>query len=58
VLVDDWGPLVEEYAIRVVPTVLFFRDGRLLSRLDGELGRGLDAQRLRGFLDRCALGRP
>jgi len=51
-LVDEFGALEEEYSIEVVPTVLFFKDGRLAARLDGILGKGLDARMLAGFLRR------
>ena len=53
---DDAPGAEEEYAVEVVPTVLYFRGGRVAARLDGELGRGLDAKQLRAFADRCEKG--
>jgi len=57
VLVDDWGGLVEEYSIEVVPTVVFFKGGRVAARLDGVLGKGLSEEMLDDFMRRCGLGK-
>jgi len=43
---DEANPLWTLHAIEVVPTVIFFEDGRATKRLDGVLGVGLDAERL------------
>src|SRR3977135_4544837 len=42
---DEANPLWEEYAVEVVPTLALFRDGKLVDRLDGVLGHGIDRQR-------------
>ena len=41
------------FSIDVVPTVLFFRDGKLDRRLDGKLGLGLTAENLAEFIRLC-----
>jgi thioredoxin 1 len=42
VLMDDEdGPLWDAYQVTAVPTVLFFDDGRVTSRLDARPGIGL-----------------
>jgi thioredoxin 1 len=38
---DDTDPRWDKYGIRVVPTVIVFRDGRPAARIDGILGRGI-----------------
>jgi thioredoxin 1 len=47
---DDLPELEDAFSIEVVPTVLCFEGGRLRSRLDGALGRGLSAEKLKSFL--------
>lgn len=54
--VDGPGALDELFSVDVVPTVLFFSDGRLAKRLDGRLGRGLTAGQLYAFAADCGLG--
>jgi thioredoxin 1 len=51
---DEANPLWIEYQVEVVPTVLFFEDGRQVERLDGESGVGLAAADLEAALDRIA----
>lgn len=53
VCTDDLPELEDRFSVEVVPTVLFFKDGRLARRLDGRLGRGLAADGLRAFLKTC-----
>ncbi len=36
------SPLWDEFSIDVVPSVLVFRDGRVLHRADGRFGEGLE----------------
>ncbi len=50
VSIDDLPMLEDAYDIEVVPTVMFFKDKTLKSRLDGVLGRGLNEDRLNSFL--------
>ena len=53
--VDDLPALEEHFAVEVVPTVLFFKDGRLANRLDGVLGRGLTEEKLDTFAAVCGI---
>lgn len=53
--VDGDGALDELFSVDVVPTVLFFSGGRLARRLDGQLGRGLSAEKLEAFASDCGL---
>ncbi len=55
IIVDVGDPLVEEYAIDVFPTVLFFEKGALVRRLDGIYHRGLSQGQLEDFARRCAV---
>lgn len=50
---DDLEELEDRFGVEVVPTVLFFRNGKLEKRLDGLLGRGLNADQLRDFAAAC-----
>ncbi len=43
-----------QFAIEVVPTVVFFEDGMVVSRLDGRLGVGLSMAELDQALDAFA----
>lgn len=38
---EEENPLWDEYSIEIVPTVLFFENGKVVRRLDGKPGRGL-----------------
>ena len=40
--IDD--PLWETFAVNIVPTVIVFKNGELVSRKDGVLGRGLSTK--------------
>lgn len=55
IIVDDGDPLVDQYAINVFPTVLFFEKGALVRRLDGLYHRGLSQGQLEDFARRCAV---
>ncbi len=46
VLDDEDNPLWNEHRIELVPTVLFFEDGKVVKRLDGKPGIGLTAEHL------------
>lgn len=47
VFIDDYDcPLWEKYHIEVTPTVLLFEKGKIVSRLDGRPGEGLNAKDL------------
>lgn len=53
--VDALPELEDRFDLAVVPTVLFFKDGTLKKRLDGVLGIGLSAEKLRIFAEDCGL---
>jgi len=55
VCVDDLPGLEDSFAVEVVPTVLFFKNGKLAKRLDGALGRGLTAEKLQAFAGACGI---
>lgn len=54
VCVDDLAELEDLFSVDVVPTVLYFENGKLSKRLDGRLGRGLSAEALSAFCAGCA----
>lgn len=54
VCTDDLPELEDRFSVEVVPTVLYFKDGKLARRLDGALGRGLTADGLRAFVAACS----
>lgn len=56
VCTDDLGELEDMFSVEVVPTVLFFEEGRLAARLDGLLGRGLSEENLCSFAATCRAG--
>jgi thioredoxin-like negative regulator of GroEL len=42
VLLDDYdSPLWDEFTIPAAPCVIYFQDGKIQSRLDAKLGRGI-----------------
>lgn len=48
---DDYdNPLWDDYSIDAVPTVIFFEDGKVCSRLDGRFGVGLSEKQLTDWL--------
>jgi thioredoxin-like negative regulator of GroEL len=51
--VDGSDGLDDQFAVEVVPTVLCFSGGKLLRRLDGKLGLGLNSGDLRAFVETC-----
>ena len=50
VIVDDRDDLCEKYGINFFPTVLFFENGEVAKRLDGEPGEGLSEKQLKKLL--------
>jgi thioredoxin 1 len=51
--IDDYENLLwAEYSLNAVPTVIFFDCGKIIHRLDGQLGRGLNETQFLQFLDR------
>lgn len=52
---DDQEIVADQYEVEVVPTLLYFENGILAKRLDGELGVGLSERQLTGFIKDCGL---
>ena len=50
---DDNARLCERYSVEVVPTVLFFENGKVAERLDGSAGVGLSEKQLADFVNDC-----
>jgi len=50
---DDEETLCDPYAVDIFPTVLFFEDGKLIKRLDGIRGRGIDGKSFSTFVTSC-----
>ena len=40
VMIDDREELLDRYSVEIVPTVIFFDNGRIRTRCDGEAGIG------------------
>ncbi len=56
-VVTDQTPACEEkYSIEVVPTVIYFENGRAVKRLDGIPGGGLAEHQLSGLIRSCESG--
>ena len=51
VLLDDYNnPLWDDYNIPAVPTIIFFEDGKISKRLDGQLGTGLSEGKFKTWI--------
>lgn len=50
---DDNARLCQKYSVDVVPTVLFFENGKATGRLDGSAGVGLSEKQLTDFVNKC-----
>jgi thioredoxin 1 len=55
VLTDEIESCAKNYSIDVVPTVIFFKNGKIAKRLDGIAGRGLDEKQLVEMMDFCKI---
>jgi thioredoxin 1 len=55
VLTNEIESCAETYSIDVVPTVIFFKNGKIAKRLDGIAGRGLDEKQLVEMMDFCKI---
>jgi thioredoxin-like negative regulator of GroEL len=53
ILADEHDGVAEKYGIEVYPTVLFFRHGKLVKRLDGTYDVGLSKRQLDDFVVFC-----
>jgi thioredoxin-like negative regulator of GroEL len=54
---DGNEDLFDEYGIEVYPTVLFFKDGTVDKRLDGQPLAGLKDKQLARLIDSCGVGK-
>ena len=52
VIVDDEPDVCEEYAIEYYPTVIMFKKGKVLKRLDAEPGVGLNKKQLKDLTEK------
>lgn len=43
---DENNPLWDKYSILVIPTVIYFKNEKIVNRLDGIAGAGLDKAKL------------
>lgn len=53
VMIDDMDACEEKYSIEVVPTVLYFENGKVAKRLDGAPGVGLTEKQLLEMVKTC-----
>jgi len=53
VLVDDKEELMDKYSVEIVPTVIFFDNGKIKRRCDGEEGVGLSEKNLIDIINSC-----
>jgi len=53
-LEDDDNPLWEKYSVEAVPTVVFFENAQVSSRLDARLGAGLNEKQFSEWLGKIA----
>jgi thioredoxin 1 len=52
---DDQEIMADQFEVEVVPTVLLFKNGEIVKRLDGILGVGLKEKQLADFINSCNL---
>lgn len=53
IVIDDKEEVIDKYGIKVYPTVLYFRNGKLTKRLDGTADVGLNERQLKDFIEVC-----
>jgi len=56
-VIDGNEDVFENYEIEVYPSVIFFKKGEVVRRLDGKHLAGLDEKQLVGLIDWCGLKR-
>jgi thioredoxin 1 len=54
IVTDDKTNLCDKYSVDIVPTVLFFKNGKVAKRLDGVPGKGLNEKQLKEFAESCS----
>jgi hypothetical protein len=45
-MIDDSEEILDKYSVEIVPTVIYFENGRIKRRCDGEAGIGLSEKQL------------
>ena len=53
VMIDDKEELMDRYSVEIVPTVIFFDNGKIKRRCDGEEGVGLSEKHLIDIINSC-----
>lgn len=53
VMIDDKEELMDRYSVEIVPTVIFFDNGKIKQRCDGEEGIGLNEKQLIDIINSC-----
>ena len=48
---DDENPIWEEFSIEAVPTIIYFTKNKVVQRMDGQLGLGLNEKQAMKWLD-------
>ena len=52
VLLDDYdNPLWDDYDVPAVPTIIYFKEGKVCKRLDAQLGRGLSETSFKKWIE-------
>jgi thioredoxin-like negative regulator of GroEL len=52
-IIDEHPHLCKRYSIEVYPTVIFFESGKVVKRLDGSHGFGLNEQQFQDLIKAC-----
>jgi thioredoxin-like negative regulator of GroEL len=55
---DLESPLWDTFDVRIVPTVVVFKEGRPIFRSDGVLGRGLPTEVMDEVVHEVSVGQP
>jgi thioredoxin 1 len=55
IMTDEVEACEDRYSINVVPTVLYFKDGKPVKRLDGTPGKGLTEKQLIDMMKSCGI---
>jgi thioredoxin 1 len=53
--IDDFPHLCDRYAVEVYPTIVFFEKGKVVERLDGTHGVGLNERQFQELIKACHL---
>lgn len=53
VATDDMEACEDRYSVEVVPTIIYFENGKASKRLDGVSGGGLSEKQLKDFCSSC-----